>query len=367
MEKVLINDLSTHAKKYNKIVNEAIEKVLSSGWFVVGPELKEFERKFASYCGVNFCAGVANGTDALELGLKCVGLNGGDIVATAANAGMYATNAILSASMKPYFIDVDWDTKSITYETAKKAIEYGAKAIIVTHLYGLANPDTEKLRTLCDDNQVYLIEDCAQAHGAKIKDKTVGGFGHLSAFSFYPTKNLGAIGDGGCVLTNDQIIYDRLVSLRQYGWSEKYNVTMLGGRNSRLDELQAAVLNAKLPFLDEMNKSRRRVAQLYNEKITSDRVLKPMFIGEEYVAHLYVLRTEDRQSLRDWLYCNGVVSEVHYPIPDYKQKIFHDKYQQIELPNTNRLSDSVITLPCYPEMALEQVEFIANLVNQWNA
>jgi len=218
---------------------------------------------------------------------------------------------------------------------------------------------------LCKKHQVPLIEDCAQAHGAKIDGKMVGSFGDISCFSFYPTKNLGALGDGGAIATSNLQLAETVARLRQYGWSSKYEVTLGHASNSRLDEMQAAILLGFLPLLDGWNERRRTIAKLYASLISHPNIKLPAFVGEEYVGHLYVIQTENPVGLRDHLKKNDIASEVHYPIPDYRQPVFKHTYADISLANTEALAKNILTLPCYPELTDEQVHQIAEAVNSW--
>lgn len=362
---VLINDLGAHSKVLRAVIDDAIQRVVSRGWFVLGPEVTAFENQFANYVGVAKCVSLANGTDALELALRAVGVNAGDNVATVANAGMYTTTALIAINAKPFFMDVDTETQVVTPAECERAIAAGVKAVVVTHLYGRAVPELQAIAELCSNHKVPLIEDCAQAHGAKIDGKMVGSFGDISCFSFYPTKNLGALGDGGAIATNSTQLAETVARLRQYGWSAKYEVTLGHASNSRLDEMQAAILLGFLPLLDAWNERRRALAKLYASLIANPRVKLPEFVGEEYVGHLYVVRTENPLGLRDHLKNNGIASEVHYPIPDYHQPVFKDTYTNFSLPNTDALAKSILTLPCYPELTDEQVHQIAEAVNSW--
>jgi dTDP-3-amino-2,3,6-trideoxy-4-keto-D-glucose/dTDP-3-amino-3,4,6-trideoxy-alpha-D-glucose/dTDP-2,6-dideoxy-D-kanosamine transaminase len=362
---MLINDLKVHTAEITQSVESALKRVLARGWYVLGPEVERFERNFADYLGVSACKSVANGTDALELALRASGLGTGDLVATAANAGMYATTAVLAAGAAPQFMDVALESSVITPPEVEEAIETGVKAVVVTHLYGLAVPDIARIAALCRDARVALIEDCAQAHGALVGDKRVGSFGDIGCFSFYPTKNLGALGDGGAVVANEASFTERVGRLRQYGWASKYTVSMAGARNSRLDEMQAAVLSELLPRLDGWNARRRHIANQYSSRIFNPDVIVPPARDSEYVAHLFVIRSAHRDSLRTYLETCDIGSDVHYPIPDHRQPVFGDRFANVILPNTERLANEVLTLPCYPEMSAEDVDRVIEAVNAW--
>lgn len=360
-----INDLSAFTEHYRSNIEAGVARVISRGWYVLGPEVENFEKSFAEYIGVRRCIGVANGTDAIELGLKALGIGAGDLIATVANAGGYATNAILAVGATPFYMDVNLDTYLVKITEIEKAIEAGAKAIIVTHLFGMGVPEIQLIANICKERNIFLLEDCAQAHGSCIDSKKVGSFGDLGCFSFYPTKNLGALGDGGSITTNSDSLANAVVSLRQYGWTAKYNATIAGGRNSRLDEFQAAILNELLPFLDANNFRRKEIADLYKVNISNPSIISlPTYKGAEYVAHLFVVRCTQRDALRTFLDSSGISSEIHYPIPDFMQKCMNIS-TGLKNPNAELLSSQVLTLPCHPLMSAKDVDLVINKVNQF--
>lgn len=361
---LLINDLSRRAARHRAAIDAAVRRVIDSGWFVLGPEVRAFEQAFAAYLAAPHCIGVANGTDALMLALLGAGVSPGQSVATVANAGMYATTAILAVGAKPMFMDVDEGTRLAGLTQVTRALAAGARAVVVTHLYGRAAPDIAEIAAACRAQGMALIEDCAQAHGARVNGRRVGTFGDFSAFSFYPTKNLGALGDGGAVVTGNDAMADRVRKLRQYGWTSKYTVGLTGGRNSRLDELQAAILSAVLPHLDADNARRRAIARRYGDGIRAP-VALPQPGGDDDVAHLYVIRTRNRDGLRRHLEQRGVASDVHYPVPDHRQPVFGKDYAAVSLPVTELLTGEVLTLPCYPEMTDDDVGRVIEAVNGW--
>ena len=360
-----INNLSARIAKHQMQIQAAINRVIASGWLVLGSEVKQFEQSFATFLGANHCVSLANGTDAIELALKAMGVVSGDQVATVANAGMYTTTALLAMGAEPYFMDVDLDTRGATLAEVSRAIEVGVKAVVVTHLYGLALPEIVLIADYCADKGVLLLEDCAQAHGAQINGKRVGTFGDAASFSFYPTKNLGALGDGGAVVTNNPKIAEKVSILRQYGWTVKYKVEVSGARNSRLDEMQAAVLAEFLPHLDEDNARRREIAERYSTQIHHSKIALPTVGGADYVAHLYVIRSQQRDELREHLHKLDIGSDIHYPIPDYRQPVFGERFAEIYLQATESLTNEVLTLPCYPEMSDEEVDRVIVAVNTW--
>jgi len=361
-----INDLKCHTRRLAPSIEHAVARVIASGWFVLGPEVEAFERSFAAYVRVNHCRTVANGTDALELALRAVGVNRNSIVATVANAGFYTSNALLAIGANPLYLDVDGDTCLVTLDEVERAIRTGVKAVVVTHLYGQAVLEIAQIAMCCRAAGVALVEDCAQAHGAKVGSKQVGSFGDIGCFSFYPTKNLGALGDGGAVVCNSAALASEIAHLRQYGWSAKYQVDLAGARNSRLDEIQAAVLSEFLPYLDSWNERRRDIASQYSLNITHPSVKLPLVGGGDYVAHLYVIRCSERDRLREYLQRLDIATDIHYPIPDYRQPIFVKRFSELLLPNTEQLAQECLTLPCYPEMVQADVERVVSAINHFS-
>jgi dTDP-4-amino-4,6-dideoxygalactose transaminase len=262
-------------------------------------------------------------------------------------------------------MDVNLDTHVTTLAEVMRAVKSGVKAVVVTHLYGLAIPEIAEIAKYCAANNIPLLEDCAQAHGAEINGKRVGAFGDAASFSFYPTKNLGALGDGGAVVTNHSAIAEKVQLLRQYGWVTKYKVGVAGGRNSRLDEIKAAILSEFLPDLDTANARRRDIAAAYSKDIKQANITLPSHSSTDYVAHLYIVRTPQRDSLRAHLQKNNIASDVHYPIPDYQQPVCSSRFANISLPNTEKLATEILTLPCYPEMTDTEVNYVITSINGW--
>lgn len=360
---MLINDLSKKILNQRKLIDRAIARVLNGSWLILGPEVELFEKSFAEYVGVQYCRTVANGTDALELAIRALGVSPGDRVATVANAGFYTSTALLAIGASPLYMDVDLDTHLVLDAEVERAIRDGAKVIVITHLYGRAVSNLEKIINLCNEAGVKVVEDCAQAHGAKVDGIMVGGWGDVGCFSFYPTKNLGALGDGGAVVTKDNELANKISRLRQYGWSSKYQVKLSGAKNSRLDEMQAAILSEFLPLLNGWNDQRRRVAKMYAEGIKNTSLILPNAEDEGYVAHLYVVRSASRDALKKYLKEKNISTDIHYPICDYRQPIFNDKYKNLALPNTEKLMDEVLTLPCYPELTDDEVKEVIRVIN----
>lgn len=345
-----------------------MRSVIKSGHYVLGPHVAGFEKAFADYCGAAYCIGVANGTDALEMALKGVGVESGHHVIVCANAAMYGTSAVIACNATPVFVDVDINSATLCPDALKERLSSShppITAIIVTHLYGRL-ADMDRITELARQYGVKIIEDCAQAHGAHdLQNRKAGSFGHASSFSFYPTKNLGALGDGGAVLTSDESVAERVRALRQYGWSKKYRNDLAGGRNSRLDEIQAAFLSQLLPRLDQWNDQRRIIANLYSTNIHHPDIQLPGIAGKEYVAHLYVINSSRRDELQKHLSACAVATDIHYPVSDYRQALFAGKYAGIELPNTERLCASNLTLPCFPQLNDNEVQRVIDACNQF--
>lgn len=357
-----VNDLSRHIAPIRERLINAATRVVESGWYVLGPCTARFESAFAAYCGAEHCVSCANGTDALELALRACGAGAGRTVVTVANAGGYSTAAILAAGATPVYVDIHPDTLLMDAALLESAITESTAAVVVTHLYGRMADMPAILKAA---GGAPVIEDCAQAHGARLGGRPAGSWGLLGCFSFYPTKNLGAIGDGGAVVSRDEEMAHRLRELRQYGWRGKYRTATAGGRNSRLDELQAAMLLEQLPLLDGWNDRRREVANLYTRELGGPNLTPPLPGGEEYVAHLYVARSVRRDWLRKLLTDQGVSTDVHYPVPDYRQDAWADReWASTSLPRTEAACDEVLTLPCFPEVTDEEARTVIEAVQR---
>ena len=339
-------------------LSAAFEAFLVRGWYIHGPEHAAFEGEFASFLGVRHCLGVASGTDALELALLAVGCRAGDEVLTAANCGGYTMTAARRVGLRVRFADVDPTTLGLSRATVEAALTPALRAVVVTHLYGLV-AEIEEVVSLCRERGVAVIEDCAQAAGARRGGRRAGAFGDAAAFSFYPTKNLAALGDGGAVVTDSDEAADRVRRLRQYGWDRKYEITLPGGRNSRLDELQAAVLRIGLGRLDESNARRRRIVERYAGALPPAVGRFVAGEGEDYVAHLaVVVLVEDREHVRAALDAAGIATDVHYPIADHRQPAWRDEYDDVQLPVTEHAVGHVLTVPCFPELTEDEIERI---------
>jgi dTDP-4-amino-4,6-dideoxygalactose transaminase len=326
--------------------------------------LTEFEQAFADYCGVHACIGVANGTDALELALRGLGVVPGDRVALVANAGFYGSAAIRAIGAVPTYVDVDPLSLQLSLTSLESALPQRPAAIIVTHLYGLL-ADIESIVTEARRHGIPVVEDCAQAHGAARSGRRAGSFGTIGCFSFYPTKNLGALGDGGALVTDDEGLANRVRRLRQYGWEAKYHVQNEGGRNSRLDELQAAVLLDRLPHLDTWNAARRSVAATYADAFAGLPMTWLPWSGDDYVAHLFVVQLAEREDFRRHLAERGIATEVHYPTADHQQYAYAARSPMPALPQTERACRQVVSLPCYPGLTDSDLRRVTSAVRDY--
>jgi aminotransferase EvaB len=362
--RVPLNDLVRQNRLLHDELVGSARRVIERGWYVLGSEGADFESAFARYCGVPHAIGVANGTDAIELALRAVGVGEGDKVATVANAGFYGSASIRAIGAQPLYVDVVPETHLMSVDSLKRELVHETvQAVIVTHLYGRL-ADIETIASICEPQGIPVIEDCAQAHGAARGGRSAGSFGAAGCFSFYPTKNLGALGDGGAVTTRDAGIAEGVRTLRQYGWTKKYEVSRAKGRNSRLDELQAALLSAKLPHLDRWNEKRRAIARRLSDEISHPQVKCPAYFGADNVVHLFVVRCADRDGLRRHLETRGVSSDIHYPIPDHRQAAYADSSFG-QLPETERLAKEIVTIPCFPEMDEREISWVIDAVNAW--
>ena len=336
-------------------VTEAVERVTRSGWYLHGEETAAFESELGEYLGVRHAIGVASGTDALEVAFIALGGGPGGEIVTAANAGGYSTLAARACGMHVRFADVDDRHLLLTPKSVEEALSPRTTIVVVTHLYGKMAPVPE-IRDLCHARGIAVVEDCAQAAGAQINGRYAGSIGDAAAFSFYPTKNLAAIGDGGAVITRDDDVALRARRVAQYGWGVKYRVEQDGGRNSRLDEIQAAVLRVRLPRLDECNQRRRDVVGRYARALESTSAGMAQDGDQDFVAHLAVARTTRRAALVEGLRARGVRTDVHYPVPDHRQRFIGAP--RVRLPVTEAASAQILSLPCFPEIEDGELEIV---------
>lgn len=360
-------DLGVQYRAISAEIDDAISKVIQDADFILGREVRLFEEEFAEFCDSSYAVGVDSGTSALELALRAFDIGPGDEVITAANSFIASALGISHAGAKPVLVDVDPFTYTLDVKALERAITRRTKAIIPVHLYG--HPaHMGPIRQLADRHGLVVIEDACQAHGASYKGKRVGSLGHAAAFSFYPGKNLGAYGDGGMVVTKDRKIADRLEMLRNYGQKEKYK-HLFRGYNRRLDTMQAAILRVKLKYLEKWNAARRWNAKLYQKHLEGSGVVVPGEAGgAESVWHLYVIRTERRDALKEHLVSKGINASIHYPIPIHLQPAYQDLgYKRGDFPVTEAYADRILSLPMYPELSDRQVEFISQTVCEFQS
>ena len=336
-------------------IDAAVQRVLQSGYYVLGTEVKAFESEFAAYATAKHCVGVGSGTDALHVAIRALGIGPGDEVITTAHTAVATVSAIELAGATPVFADIDATHFTLDPALVERAISPLTKAIIAVHLYGQP-ADLTAFSAIAARHSLKLIEDCAQAHGALHQGRRVGSVGDIAAFSCYPTKNLGAIGDGGMIVTNDDALARQCRLLREYGWAERY-VSHISGFNSRLDELQAAILRVKLPALDADNEKRRKIAARYDTELAGLPLQLPARRPEtNHVFHLYVVRSTRRDALQEHLRAAGVGALIHYPMPIHRQPAYAGKVRGGEsLPETERASREVLSLPMYPELSEAEV------------
>ncbi len=368
-------DLQKINAPFAKQYADALGRTLDRGWFVMGEECARFEKDFARYCGVQHCIGVGNGLDALVLifrgYLELGKLNPGDQVIVPANTYIASILAIIQAGLEPVLCEPDEDTFNLSASKAAQLLSPKTKAILAVHLYGRL-ADMAALSKLAQSHGLLLIEDAAQAHGTEIANdesrksndaKMAGSLGDAAGFSFYPGKNLGALGDGGAVTTNDPQLAQTIAMLRNYGSRQKY-YNELAGVNSRLDEIQAAFLNIRLPELDAENAIRRKIAQRYREEINNPQVVLPSDAGCRHVYHLFVIRCIDRDRLREYLSAKGVETLIHYPVPPHRQKALR-QFGHLEFPLTERIHREVLSLPISPVLTHDEVSAVIKAVNDF--
>jgi dTDP-4-amino-4,6-dideoxygalactose transaminase len=345
-------------------INAAIAAVLDGNRYILGPQTQAFEQEFAAYLGVSHAVGVGSGTEALHLALRACHIGAGDEVITVSHTAVATVSAIELAGAMPVLVDIDPATYTIDPRLIERAITPRTKAIIPVHLYGGA-AHLQPIVDLARTHHLKLIEDCAQAHGAREADRVVGSIGDVSCFSFYPTKNLGAIGDGGLVATNDPEIAENLNLLRQYGWRERY-ISEVAGWNTRLDELQAAILRVKLRYLDEDNDKRRALAASYAEQLAGVVTTPIERADTRHVYHLYVIRHPQRDALMAFLRERSIGTAIHYPVPIHLQPAYRGRLGDSgSLPETERAAREIVSLPMYPELSEQAVQTVVQAIKEF--
>lgn len=354
-------DLHKINERFREEIDARIKKILDSGWYLLGEEDKTFEKNFAEFCGAKHCIGVANGLDALNLIIKAYSFGAGDEIIVPANTYIATILAITENGCTPILVEPDINTYNINPDLIEEKITPNTKAIMVVHLYGQA-VQMEKIWALAKKYNLKVIEDSAQGHGAIYQGHKTGNLGDASGFSFYPGKNLGCMGDGGCVTTNDDELAKKIRAIANYGSDYKYH-HIYKGVNSRLDEIQAAILDVKLPYLDKDNARRREIAKYYREHIKNPKIVLPQTYDENaHVWHVFVVRCEDRDGLQRYLEENEIQTNIHYPTPPHKQGCYSE-YTHLSLPVTEKIHREVMSLPISPVMTDEEVKKVVEVVN----
>ncbi len=352
-------------KELNDELRGAFDRVFTRSWYIEGVEDESFEKAFAKYCNVDYCIGVGNGLDALMLILKAMNIGDGDEVIVPSNTYIATALAVTYVGAKPVFVEPDIRTFNINPALIEAAITEKTKVIMPVHLYGQAC-DMDPIMAIAKQYGLKVVEDCAQAHGATYKGKKIGSFGDAAGFSFYPGKNLGALGDAGTVVTDDQELAKRIRTLGNYGSDYKYH-HIYKGNNSRLDELQAAFLSAKLPSLDKFNEERRRIANRYLNEIKNPKVALPMVLNDmASVWHIFGIRCDERNRLESYLNDNGIGTNKHYPIPMHLQECYRDLgYVEGDFPIAEEISKTELSIPMYYGMKDEEIEYVIEKINEF--
>lgn len=356
-------DLHKINQRFKSEIDLAIREVLESGWYLLGEKNKAFEENFAKYCETKFSIGCANGLDALHLAIRAYDFPKDSEIIVPANTYIASILAISNCGLKPILVEPNLETYNIDADLIEAKITEKTKAIVVVHLYGQA-VEMEKIWELAKKYNLKIIEDSAQAHGAIYQGKKVGNLGDIGCFSFYPGKNLGALGDGGSITTNDEEVAIKIRAIANYGSLIKYE-NIYKGLNSRLDEIQAAILDLKLQFLDADNQQRREIAKIYRENIKNEKIVLPKPYKEEsHVWHLFVIRTKNRDKLQEYLKIKGIQTLIHYPIPPHKQNAYKE-WNNLSFPITEKIHKEVLSLPISPAMNKEEAFYIAQILNEF--
>lgn len=361
---VKFNVLDRQYQKYADEYDQAVLEVLHSGWFILGDNVSEFEKNFSEYIGTDYCVGLNSGLDALMLAIRALEIGAGDEVLVPANTYIATVLGITENHATPVFVEPD-EYYNIDVERLEEKISDQTKAILVVHLYGQACNMT-KIMEVAQKHHLYVIEDCAQAHGATWQGKKVGSFGDVGCFSFFPTKNLGAFGDGGAITTNNEHIAETVQKLRNYGSIIKYHHE-IEGVNSRLDEIQAALLIVKLNYLDELNTERVDIARRYCTEINNPLVKLPSCRdGATHVFHLFVVRVQERERFKDYLRKRGIDTQIHYPIPPHRSKCYEQyAWSNVALAITETYANEIISLPLYNGMTQDEIGYVIHVINEF--
>ncbi len=359
--RIFFNDFHAESLPYKEEIREAVNRVLKSGWYILGNELHQFEENFANYIGTKYCIGVASGTEAIALSLMAGQIGPGCEVITTNLTAFPTITAIVQAGAQPVVVDIFENTGLINWKKIEDHISEKTRAIVPVHLYG-QSCNMAEIMIIAQKHGLFVVEDCAQATGATFMDIKCGAIGSCGAFSFYPTKNLGAYGDAGAITTNDEKIYQKLISLRNYGQTQRYYHDHQG-INSRMDELQAAILNVKLPYLETKNAERKNISLRYRQGLKKVTCLKDKDYGQ-HANHLFVIKSPKRNQLMEYLENRNIQTLIHYPVPVTRQKAF--QWQKDEgFPESEKFANSILSLPIYPELHVRNINYIIEAINEF--
>lgn len=362
--KINFNQLDRAYNKYKAEYDLVALEVLESGWYILGQKLNKFEKEFSEFLGSKYCVGLNSGLDALILAFRALDIKEGDEVIVPANTYIASILGITENGAKPIFIDCD-EFNNIDVSKIKKKINKNTKAILAVHLYG-QSANMKKIKKIAEKYNLFLVEDCAQSHGAKFDEMVTGTWGDIGCFSFYPTKNIGAFGDAGAIVTNNSDIFEKINMLRNYGSKQKYHNEILGV-NSRLDEIQAALLSVKLSHYNELRKERENIAKYYLENINNPLIELPKIrSGSEHVWHLFTIRTEERDRLQEYLSKNEIGTGIHYPIPPHLSKAYsYLNYKNGDFPVTESFANHTLSLPLFEGMTKDEIEYVIEIINKF--
>ncbi len=362
--KINFNQLDRGYQKYKAEYDQAVISTLESGWYILGNKVAKFEEEFARFIGSRYCVGLNSGLDALILAFRALEIGDGDEVIVPANTFIASVLGITENGAKPVFVEPD-EFYNIDAEKIEEAITDKTKAILVVHLYGQAT-NMKRIKEIADKHGLYLLEDCAQSHGARFAGQITGSWGDIGCFSFYPTKNIGAFGDGGAIVTDNEEVYEKIKMLRNYGSKTKYHNEILG-INSRLDEIQAALLSVKLSHYTELRAERAGIAKRYLQGINNPMIKLPSIrAGAEHVWHLFVVRTDKRDELQAYLAEKGIMTQIHYPVPPHLAEAYSYLGHKIgDYPLTEKYADTVLSLPLFEGMTDEEIDYVIDAVNSF--
>ncbi len=371
---VPFNDTSRIFRAHESELLEILSQVAASGWWLLGERTEEFSKNFSEFCGTDFCLPVGNGTDALEIALRSVIVNPktSDEVITVANAGGYSTTACYALGVTPVYADIEPDTQLIDIDSLIRCLAPSVRAIVITHLYGgtVNIPEIRSRLSGTRYSSIPIIEDCAQAHGARFNNHRVGSLGDLATFSFYPTKNLGAMGDAGAIVTSDPDRFQVLQQLHQYGWKKKYDVGIPYGKNSRMDEIQAGILNHLLPYLDSYNLKRKEILRRY-QQYNSDNISFLDYSDKDFVAHLAVAKVDNRDRFLSFMKKKNIAIDIHYPILDTQQNGWKNLPKRQDNQTGLKVSEAsikkVVSMPCFPFLKDDEIDIVCEALHEWQS